>query len=85
MLLTLELLGNDTIKSRSGRCQPKPCRLAWSTVGVAAINTIAHLGTGSATSVLGYIENQTGSFQMALIPLAKLTLIDSVTMLLIGR
>lgn len=36
-------------------------------------------------SVLGYIKDQTGSFPMALIPLATLTMIGSITTLLIGR
>lgn len=85
ILLTLVLLGNYAIKGPFWALSTETLPPSMTAAGVAAINTIAHLGTGGATSVLGYIKDQTGSFPMALIPLATLTLIGSITTLLIGR
>ena len=85
VLLTLVLLGNYAIKGPFWALSTETLPPSMAAAGVAAINTIAHLGTGGATSVLGYIKDQTGSFPMALIPLATLTLIGSITTLMIGR
>jgi hypothetical protein len=53
--------------------------------GVAAVNTIAHLGTGVANSMVGVIRDQTPSFALALTPLAVLTLCGSITIVIMGR
>ena len=85
ILLTLVLIGNYAIKGPFWALSTETLPPSMAAAGVAAINTIAHLGTGGATSVLGHIKDQTGSFPMALIPLATLTMIGSITTLLIGR
>lgn len=84
-LLTLVLLGNYAIKGPFWALSTESLPPSMAAAGVAAINTIAHLGTGGATTLLGVIREQTGSFPLALIPLATLTLAGSITTLLIGR
>ena len=53
--------------------------------GIAAINTLAHIGTSGATWLLGFIKDQTGSYPLALLPLAFLTGMGCVIVLLMGR
>jgi len=84
-LLTLVLLGNYAIKGPFWALSTESLPPSMAAAGVAAINTIAHLGTGGATTLLGVIREQTGSFPLALVPLATLTMIGSITTLLIGR
>lgn len=85
ILLTLVLLGNYAIKGPFWALSTETLPPTMAAAGVAAINTIAHLGTGGATSLLGLIREQTGSFPIALIPLGILTAAGAVTTLLIGR
>lgn len=53
--------------------------------GIAAINTLSHIGTGGATALLGVIKEQTGSFSLALLPLAALTAAGSIAIVLTAR
>lgn len=85
VLLTFVLVGNYAIKGPFWALSTESLPPSMAAAGVAAINTIAHLGTGGATTMLGVIREQTGSFPLALIPLATLTLAGSITTLLIGR
>lgn len=85
ILLSLVLLGNYAIKGPFWALSTETLPPTMAAAGVAAINTIAHLGTGVATSLLGVIKESTGSFPMALIPLAVLTMTGCITTLLIGR
>lgn len=85
VLLSLVLLGNYAIKGPFWALSTETLPPSMAAAGVAAINTIAHLGTGAATSLLGIIKESTGSFPVALIPLAVLTLAGSAMTLLIGR
>lgn len=84
-LLTMVLLGNYAIKGPFWALSTESLPPSMAAAGVAAINTIAHLGTGGATTLLGVIREQTGSFPLALVPLAMLTMAGSITTLLIGR
>jgi MFS transporter, ACS family, tartrate transporter len=85
ILLSLVLLGNYAIKGPFWALSTETLPPTMAAAGVAAINTIAHLGTGVATSLLGVIRENTGSFPMALTPLAVLTMTGCITTLLIGR
>ena len=53
--------------------------------GIAAINTLAHLGTGAITSVIGVLRDKTGSFPVALLPLCVLTGVGCLLVFWIGR
>ena len=53
--------------------------------GIAAINTLAHLGTSITTTLIGVIRDKTGSFPVALLPLAVLTAIGAVTVVLLAQ
>ncbi|KKA97022.1 hypothetical protein VM83_09300 [Acinetobacter baumannii] len=41
-------------------------------VGIAAVNTIAHIGTGLMNSIMGIVKDYSGSFPISLLPLCML-------------
>ena len=54
--------------------------------GLATINAIANLlGGGLMVNVYGWVKHATGSYSLALMPLAVLTLVSVVTLLLLSR
>jgi ACS family tartrate transporter-like MFS transporter len=85
VLLTLVLIGNYAVKGPFWALSTEILSPATAASGIAAINTISHLGTGGATSVLGLIKDKTGSFPLSLLPLAALTAAGAITVLLLGR
>lgn len=84
-LLTLILIGNYAVKgpfwALATETLPRPLLAS----GIAAINTLAHLGTGAASALLGLIKERTGSFPLALVPLAVLTFAGALVVLAPGR
>ncbi|MGX7707798.1 hypothetical protein [Methylobacterium sp. Gmos1] len=72
VLLSLVLLGNDAIKGPFFALATETFSSAQA-AGIAAINTLAQLGTGAITSLIGVLREQTGSFLVALLPLCLLT------------
>ena len=85
MLLSLVLLGNYAIKGPFWALATETLPPAAAAAGIAAINTLAHLGTGAVTSLIGVLRQQTGSFPVALLPLCALTAIGCALVLWIGR
>ena len=85
VLLTLVLIGNYAIKGPFWALATETLSPATAASGIAAINTISHLGTGAATSMLGYIRDKTGSFPMSLLPLALLTACGVIMVLFLGH
>jgi hypothetical protein len=83
--LSLVLIGNYAIKGPFWALSTEWLSPSTAAAGIAAINTISHLGTGGATSLLGVIKDKTGSFPMALLPLVFLTAAGTATVLLLGR
>ncbi|TGE01345.1 MFS transporter [Methylobacterium nonmethylotrophicum] len=73
VLLSLVLLGNYAIKGPFFALATETLPPAQAAAGIAAINTLAHLGTGAITSLIGVLREQTGSFPVALLPLCALT------------
>src|SRR3954447_4932575 len=73
VLLSLVLLGNYAIKGPFFALATETLPPAAAAAGIAAINTLAHLGTGAITSVIGVLRDKTGSFPVALLPLCVLT------------
>ena len=84
-LLTLALIGNYAIKGPFWALSTEFLSASTAAAGIAAINTISHIGTSGATSLLGVIKDQTGSFPLALLPLVALTAAGTITVLLLGR
>ena len=85
VLLSLVLLGNYAIKGPFWALATDWLSAGTAAAGIAAINTLSHLGTGAAASALGAIKGATGSFPLALLPLVTLTAACTVTVLLLGR
>src|SRR4051812_24321419 len=85
VLLSLVLIGNYAIKGPFWALATDWLSAGTAAAGIAAINTLSHLGTGSATWLLGAIKDQTGSFPLALLPLVFLTGAGSAMVLGLGR
>ena len=85
VLLSLVLMGNYALKGPFWALATETLPPAAAAAGIAAINTIAHLGTGAVTSLIGVLRQQTGSFPLALMPLCALTAIGCAVVLWIGR
>src|SRR5215213_382919 len=84
-LLSLVLLGNYAIKGPFFALATETLPPAAAAAGIAAINTLAHLGTGAITSVIGVLRDKTGSFPVALLPLCVLTGVGCLLVFWIGR
>jgi len=84
-LLSLVLLGNYAIKGPFFALATEMLPPASAAAGIAAINTLAHLGTGAITSLIGTLKQATGSFPVALLPLCALTAIGACLVFWIGR
>lgn len=85
VLLSLVLLGNYAVKGPFFALATETLPPAAAAAGIAAINTLAHLGTGVVTSSIGFLREQTGSFPLALLPLCALTAIGAGLVFWIGR
>jgi ACS family tartrate transporter-like MFS transporter len=85
VLLSLVLLGNYAIKGPFFALATETLPPAAAAAGIAAINTLAHLGTGVITSIIGVLREKTGSFPVALLPLCALTAIGCLLVFWIGR
>jgi sugar phosphate permease len=85
VLLSLVLLGNYAIKGPFFALATETLPPAQTAAGIAAINTLAHLGTGAITSLIGVLREQTGSFPLALLPLCILTGAGCILVFWIGR
>ena len=85
VLLTFALIGNYAIKGPFWALSTEFLSASTAAAGIAAINTISHIGTSGATALLGVIKDHTGSFPLALLPLVALTAAGTATVLLLGR
>jgi MFS transporter, ACS family, tartrate transporter len=85
VLLSLVLLGNYSIKGPFFALVTETLSPAQAAAGIAAINTLAHLGTGAITSLIGVLREQSGSFPVALLPLCVLTAVGCALVFWIGR
>lgn len=85
-LLSLVLIGTYSFKGPfwslvSGWLSP-----ARAAAGIAAINALANLaGGGIMVNVYGAIQQATGSYALALLPVAALTAVSSTTLLILSR
>jgi ACS family tartrate transporter-like MFS transporter len=85
VLLSLVLIGNYAVKGPFWALATDWLSASTAAAGIAAINTLSHIGTSGATALLGVIKDATGSFPMALLPLTFLTATGSIAVLIIGR
>jgi len=85
LLLSLVLLGNYAIKGPFFALATETLPPSAAAAGIAAINTLAHLGTGAITSVTGILRDKSGSFPVALLPLCILTGVGCLLVFWIGR
>ncbi|MET0541476.1 MAG: MFS transporter [Variovorax sp.] len=85
VLLTFILVGTYSIKGPFWALSTEWLSASSAASGIAAINTLAHIGTSGATWMLGAIKDATGSFPLALMPLALLTGLGAVIVVWMGR
>lgn len=85
LLLTTALMGNYAVKGPFWSFTADALPPATLAAGIAAINTLGHLGTGGMSFLIGYIKESTGSFPIALLPLCALTLIGCCLVFVVGR
>ncbi|MCJ2016290.1 MULTISPECIES: MFS transporter [unclassified Methylobacterium] len=85
VLLSFTLLGNYAIKGPFWAMATEWLSAGTAAAGIAAINTLSHLGTGIASWLLGVIKDATGSFPMGLLPLVVLTGAGSIMTIILGR
>jgi ACS family tartrate transporter-like MFS transporter len=84
-LLSLALMANYSIKGPFWALVTSWLSTGSAAAGIAAINTLAHIGTSITTTLIGVIRDKTGSFPVALLPLAFLTAIGAVTVVLLAQ
>ncbi len=85
ILLSLILIGNYAVKGPFWALPTDWLSASTAAAGIAAINTLSHIGTSGATALLGIIKDSTGSVPMALLPLTLLTATGSIAVLVISR
>ncbi len=85
VLLSFTLLGNYAIKGPFWAMATEWLSAGTAAAGIAAINTLSHLGTGIASWMLGAIKDATGSFPLGLLPLVFLTGAGSAMTLILGK
>jgi len=85
VLLSLTLIGNYAIKGPFWALSTDWLSKNTAAAGIAQINTVAHIFTFGATSLLGIIKGATGSYPLALLPLTILAAIASISIVLIAR
>ena len=85
ILLTGVLIANYATKGPFWALSTSFLSAGTAAAGIAAINTLAHLGTGVATWLIGVIKDATGSFPIALLPLVVLTGAGTVMVFILGR
>jgi MFS family permease len=85
ILLSLALVGNYAFKGPFWALASDWLSARTAAVGLAAINTWAHIGTAGATALLGVIKDATGSFPVALLPLVTLTATGAILVVVAGH
>ncbi|WP_213955054.1 MFS transporter [Variovorax sp. dw_954] len=85
VLLTFILVGTYSIKGPFWALSTEWLSASTAAAGIAAINMLAHIGTSGATWMLGAIKDATGSYPLALLPLALLTGLGAVIVPWMGR
>ncbi len=85
LLFSLVLMGNYAIKGPFWALVSERLPPTLVAVGIAAVNTIAHIGTGLMNSIMGIVKDYSGSFPISLLPLCILTFTGAMIALYLGR
>lgn len=85
ILFSLVLMANYAAKGPFWALVSERLPLTLVAVGIAAVNTLAHIGTGVMNLVMGMIKDYSGSFSLSLLPLCLLTLTGAIVALLLSR
>lgn len=85
VLFSLVLMGNYAIKGPFWALVSERLPPTLVAVGIAAVNTLAHIGTGLMNFVMGIVKDYSGSFPISLLPLCALTFTGAVIALLLSR
>ena len=78
VLLSVALIANYALKGPYWALAGTWLSASSAAAGFAAINTIAHIGTTIATSMIGAVKDATGSFPVALLVLVVMTGLGSL-------
>jgi MFS family permease len=85
VLLSLTLIGNYAANGTFWALSTDWLSKNTAAAGIAQINTVAHIATFAATSLLGVIRDATGSYPLALLPLTSLATVASISVVLLSR
>ena len=85
ILLSLVLIGNFALKGPFWALTSETLSPAVLAAGIAAVNTLGHLGTGVLNFFVGVIREHTGSFPLALLPLSGMCVVGICLVFYIGR
>lgn len=85
ILFSLILMGNYAIKGPFWALVSERLPVTLVAVGIAAVNTLAHIGTGVMNLLMGMIKDYSGSFPLSLLPLCLLTFTGAMIALLLSR
>ncbi|WCT79267.1 MFS transporter (plasmid) [Novosphingobium humi] len=84
-LLVVMLVANYALKGPFWALSSETLGARDAAAGIAAINALAHLGTSGVNTLFGVLHERSGSFGVALLPLAILTLAGCGMTLLLGQ
>ncbi|NOW48860.1 MFS family permease [Novosphingobium sp. SG751A] len=84
-LLVVVLMANYALKGPFWALSSETLGARDAAAGLAAINAIAHLGTSGVNTLFGVLQERSGSFAIALLPLALLTLAGCGMTLWLGK
>lgn len=85
LFFSLALIGNYAFKGPFWAFVSESMPVRVLAVGIAGVNTLAHVGTGLVNAGVGMIRDASGSFSLSLLPLASLTLVGAMLLLFMGR
>lgn len=84
ILLSMVLISNFALKGPFWALTGETLSPSVLAVGIAAVNTLGHLGTGTLNFFVGLIRDKTGSFPLALLPIAGMCFVGVILVFYIG-
>lgn len=85
ILLSMVLISNFALKGPFWALTSETLSPAVLAVGIAAVNTLGHVGTGTLNYFVGVIRHHTNSFPLALLPLACMCFVGVILVFFIGH
>ncbi len=84
-LLSSSLVGYSSFKGPFWAFTASTLSPGTAAAGIAGINAVSNLAGGGMVSLVGIIQDATGSYALALLPIAALAVTGAVIVLLLGR